>query len=1572
MPPAKPMIGDIELQLVQEIDTEEDQVLTQHGVPGLEGDFLQRLGRRVTRIRLTGVMSGPEAGEALKNLRERFRDEEPVSFVADIATATEVGEVLIEEMGVRELAGKPERFEYTLTLREFIPPPTVETEQPPEPPPEPEPPLPSVETGILVVEVTVEGQPEFDFSKITVTVDGTKEDGTTAARTLTNRTNNVWTEEEMPAGRFMVKAAVTNPESISGSAPAQIQAGQTTQAPVTVRTGAIVATTFVVHFRFDRAFVEPCMREVLRQVAARAAANDQEKLVIVGHTDKTGPPNYNQSLSERRARSVFAFLTFGRDRDASLNEWNALRVRRPGGELPSIKDSWDLRQAQHMLQDLGFYPGNVDGKDGPLTKEAVKAYRCHKGLPAGTTVDDDVWKALIEDYLKQDSLSVDQDRFLTNCPDEILKWLGCGEEDPVKNTGAAFRPSRRTELMFVKTDHLPCKVPQPDTFNLPTAGSVNSNWCLGPGSASSHCCLVSPHLKKGTNDPQPCATDPDGPWCREPAEPGTITVKGSIKRELPDGTLEAVKNQAFVLITPNGEFLAGEAGNGEPIPGRTDKDGNFSFPDKRVGVYTVEVVDEVLVRLAEVTDAPVKGNAVCKALRSDTDALDLVIINAPVVREIRLPVAVHLMRALHPITREVRRCPDPANPGATLPQASARTDAEIQAAFAGANRIWQQARIRFELVDIVREAYAFRTDCQVDQSEFQILLRRCAYADVVNVFFIAELENPGEAGFGLSKEDGVDLSGCAVADRFLLAPLSAPRTIHVLAHELGHFVDLDDAPADDDRVMSTTLTGSHQVLTPDEVSHARTSLAATDDCVPLSLRVTGATRIGGSLSHQFVVIQSPGGVVTIDAEIPDRLLAPGVGSLTMTVNGTPSSSDRQATVSTDASGNNEVLATYVPASGATIITARVAIHVVTFTLGVEGAFPPLIGAPGEFEAILTPDATCTVIAQINPSPFCVPLNLVNWVGGTEVADPLRRVVRSAAVGAITVSATLAGVTRQVLIRFIDPAQPGPFAVGEHEYGPGTEGSFTVPTLTEVLGEESQRDVPDIGATPRTFPSFSVARRALVRYPADTPGVDRPVSSRLPRYPLVILAHGNHRSLYDDAASTRVENFRGLQYLARHLASHGYIAVSVDLDEMNLPTRRDPAILQRAHVVLDHIGVMTRRDVSGPLFQNRVDFSQIGLIGHSRGGETVVAAERVNIDETRGHQIRAIASIAPTDFLGLTQTVAPYLVIYGSADGDVSIGWPFRLYDRTTPFKSMIFVYGAIHNFFSEHPDWRGLVDPRVPGPYTPRPPDSTDPRAISFPNHQNIAMAYCLGLMQQELRNHRGYVRLFKNEGRPPGLGAIELFHQVQDPARFVIDNFEQGVLNRALPLPPQLAARAPNNTLGLAVTRAGLAVPSGFTNDLTEASLQNRDLTFFWHTTTGAMVAWGAAGGNYQTETGDRNVTTFQVLSFRVTQRFGSTHNPHPADATTPGAPKLFSVGLTDTAGVSAFIRGGPALTVPFPFKRGAGLTKSALKTVRVPLTDFKQIDDRLDLRHIAAVRFEFTESPTGEMAVDDIEFSN
>jgi OmpA-OmpF porin, OOP family len=61
-------------------------------------------------------------------------------------------------------------------------------------------------------------------------------------------------------------------------------------------------------FAFDRADIRPQYRAVLDEVVAVIKANTGARVRLEGHTDGKGSDSYNQSLSERRAQSVLAYL----------------------------------------------------------------------------------------------------------------------------------------------------------------------------------------------------------------------------------------------------------------------------------------------------------------------------------------------------------------------------------------------------------------------------------------------------------------------------------------------------------------------------------------------------------------------------------------------------------------------------------------------------------------------------------------------------------------------------------------------------------------------------------------------------------------------------------------------------------------------------------------------------------------------------------------------------------------------------------------------------------------------------------------------------------------------------------------------------------------------------------------------------------------------------------------------------------------------------------------------------------------------------------------------------------------
>lgn len=118
----RPMLNDLELPNVQEVATYERRTLAEHKPPGMDGSLLQNLGRRPTRLVLWGVAASPEARDVIEKLDGKFRAGEPMDFTADIVADAALEKIVIDDLKVQELAGKPERFAYVLTLREYIKP----------------------------------------------------------------------------------------------------------------------------------------------------------------------------------------------------------------------------------------------------------------------------------------------------------------------------------------------------------------------------------------------------------------------------------------------------------------------------------------------------------------------------------------------------------------------------------------------------------------------------------------------------------------------------------------------------------------------------------------------------------------------------------------------------------------------------------------------------------------------------------------------------------------------------------------------------------------------------------------------------------------------------------------------------------------------------------------------------------------------------------------------------------------------------------------------------------------------------------------------------------------------------------------------------------------------------------------------------------------------------------------------------------------------------------------------------------------------------------------------------------
>ena len=116
-------IGKVELRAVQDVHVGETRSLVEQRVPGQAGSVFQDLGREPALLVLEGLLVGEDAVESVEQLRAAQTQAEPLSFAADVAIGTEITDVLVEDLRIRQEAGHANRYRFQIRLREHIEPP---------------------------------------------------------------------------------------------------------------------------------------------------------------------------------------------------------------------------------------------------------------------------------------------------------------------------------------------------------------------------------------------------------------------------------------------------------------------------------------------------------------------------------------------------------------------------------------------------------------------------------------------------------------------------------------------------------------------------------------------------------------------------------------------------------------------------------------------------------------------------------------------------------------------------------------------------------------------------------------------------------------------------------------------------------------------------------------------------------------------------------------------------------------------------------------------------------------------------------------------------------------------------------------------------------------------------------------------------------------------------------------------------------------------------------------------------------------------------------------------------------
>jgi dienelactone hydrolase len=202
---------------------------------------------------------------------------------------------------------------------------------------------------------------------------------------------------------------------------------------------------------------------------------------------------------------------------------------------------------------------------------------------------------------------------------------------------------------------------------------------------------------------------------------------------------------------------------------------------------------------------------------------------------------------------------------------------------------------------------------------------------------------------------------------------------------------------------------------------------------------------------------------------------------------------------------------------------------------------------------------------------------------------------------------------------------------------------------------------------------------------------RNAAARPGTYPLIIFSHSSGGNRF---AST---------FLCTHLCSHGYVVAALDHSEVVAPelARRDDEtdeqktergeawIANRVpdiHFLLNHL--LGRPEELDPKL--KLDPTQVGIVGHSFGGWTALAATAV---ESR---IRAVVALAPAGSSRPRPGIIPATLtfswgrdvptLYLVAENDVSLplSGMYELFERTPATKQMVILRRADHLHFMDN------------------------------------------------------------------------------------------------------------------------------------------------------------------------------------------------------------------------------------------------------------------------------------------------
>ncbi|MET7403203.1 hypothetical protein ABZS66_57960 [Dactylosporangium sp. NPDC005572] len=542
--------------------------------------------------------------------------------------------------------------------------------------------------------------------------------------------------------------------------------------------------------------------------------------------------------------------------------------------------------------------------------------------------------------------------------------------------------------------------------------------------------------------------------------------------------------------------------------------------------------------------------------------------------------------------------------------------------------------------------------------------------------------------------------------------------------------------------------------------------------------------------------------------------------------------------------------------------------------------------------------------------------------------------------------------------YTDPAQPGPYTVERLDY-----------------------DLGDTATTLSGLSDLPVEMRAAVYAPAGAKG----------KRPVVIFLHGRHSACYNPTTRQTnntnwpcaadfipIDSYLGYTETAEALATHGYVVVSISADGINAKDASftdDNGALARGQLVMAHLALLASwTDSNGPKrhrLSGRLDLDNVGLMGHSRGGEGVVEAALLNAERKHPYGIRAVLPLAPVDFGRATLPGVPMAVILPYCDGDVSNQQGQHFYDdtrysyRDDVLRSSLMVMGADHNFFNT--EWTpGVSVAPSSDDWSPANDEvcgSASPSRLAAAEQRAVGTAYMAGFFRLVQGKEEAFLPLFDGtNGTVASAGRAVVYSEAQQPrsSRTDVAPLERPAPNVTMSgfdlgaYCYSVAARVLPGDTPCSSTTATSKVPHWTPATFAPAVPLSPVLRLQWSAASVSPALQIALAP------GQSDINRYDALTFRAAR-----------DESAAGDVDL-DVTLIDGKGRSATVRVGdvsPALT-PFPSSTNTAngisrLGKTWLRTVRVPLDALP----KLDLKNVRSITVR-PATPTGGVYLSDFAF--